>query len=242
MGRNCEFASYRQKGLPGSRLGFTPLRTLAVSMTIRRPSGIAGALLAGLGFALLAISWRIDRSRVDVAAIAAAIKPLAEDSLTAQPDRAQSLTIEIPNTPAWTEMRREFGDPDYLIARSARAERLECLDQAELDVKAKAIDLTTVRLGPARHVPYGYSADCANIGYTFRALPGTSVQLTIACQTEPVCPSGDILVIADWPGDIKDKIVGADLREGLTVPVRMTVIAGTILVVGGILLLAREFW
>lgn len=137
-----------------------------------------------------------------------ALKPL----ITIPLDRIGTIrpvTLVIPDTPQWRHIRREWGEPDWIIAAvSPEKWRAYCLPR--LGPIIQVMERATPVPLQASYPPYAYSTDCANSCLRFQAAPGTEISVTIFKSDDRPLPSGELIVIGGWLYT-KDKLVGISL-------------------------------
>jgi hypothetical protein len=149
-----------------------------------------------------------------------------------------TLKVVIPDTAQWKRIRREWGDPAFTIsAVSSERQFAYCLPELAMGIYIYE---------HGNHVPmeisypaYGYSTDCQQSSLKFRAAPGTELLVTIARSSQQSLPTGELIVIANWPYT-KDKLVGHSLDRELRPTVGTATIFGAMLVAVAVYLHRRR--
>ena len=119
--------------------------------------------------------------------------------------------FRIPDTPQWKRIRRDWGDPDWIIAAASPEKYFAyCLPSLGLTIRVTNHG-SPVPLA-ASHPPYTYSSDCAASSITFKAAQGTELTVSIIRSSERPLPSGEVIVVGGWIYT-KDKLVGIALNE-----------------------------
>lgn len=85
--------------------------------------------------------------------------------------------------------------------------------------------------------PYGYSTNCESSSLRFRATVGDELTLVVTKTGEGV--TGDLIVVGDW-FNTKDKLVGVALDKDLEPFLKWPSIAGSLLVLSGVLVFVRN--
>jgi hypothetical protein len=137
--------------------------------------------------------------------------------------------VSIPDNPAWSRIRRQWGDPEYLIGYVRSDDRrLSCLEEVSTAVRI-SFGQTPLELRWSSRPPYGYSAECQYSGMSFRFRPGSQLQIHIQLASGHVSPqNAAVVVIPYWTSDIKDRLVGLDLSEKLRGPINVLGILGAV--------------
>jgi hypothetical protein len=131
-----------------------------------------------------------------------------------------------PGGPSWNRLRRAWGDPTYVIAVEPARNEQGCWDEFFLDVKS------TILLKPVTTPLYGHMTECPGhpLGLEFQAGPDQHVNLQIASQSEQPLPPADLVVMANWSGDMKQRLGEVYVDETLRK------ISNWLMVLGGVCL------
>lgn len=144
--------------------------------------------------------------------------------------------LVIPDTTQWRRIRRDWGEPEFVIAAIAPDRQVAyCLGTLDINVvvnqQGKPVPLTFAG------APYGYSSDCLRSAFRFQAAPGTELEMRIYKFSES--PTGNLIVVADWRYT-KDKLVGVQLDAELQPRIKSMSVVGLVLVaIAGYLLRRR---
>jgi hypothetical protein len=142
-----------------------------------------------------------------------------------------SVVIKIPDNQQWTNIRRAWGTPAYILAAvSPEKHHLYCFDRQGFDAQVSRAG-EVIALEVADHPIYGYSTDCKTNGLQFRAGPGTELLVRIAESSKRPLPSGEFIVTAYWGSEMKDNIVGVELDRLLAKLVGTLALIGSSLIV-----------
>jgi hypothetical protein len=114
----------------------------------------------------------------------------------------------IPDTPQWRRLRRGWGEPFLAIAAIAAGHRdTLCLPELGLHIDVRQ---NGERLEARPFHPYGYGGTCE--GGALYVQPAPAMPLTVTVIANGPLPTGDLLVVWEWPG-MKDKLVGLSLTK-----------------------------
>lgn len=73
------------------------------------------------------------------------------------------LSVRIPDSAEWTNIRKQWGNPGYIVAvsSSSKSKYLRCVNQQQLSVSLKDSDGRPLMTQAGEGAPYGYSAECS---------------------------------------------------------------------------------
>jgi hypothetical protein len=156
-------------------------------------------------------------------------------------DRSMDLTVVTPNDVIWSRIRRNWGDPGYIITAASPGPKhyMYCLKDLGLSVRAM-IGSELLKLEIAEYPPYGYSSNCKPAGLLFRAPPGATVRIHVGAQ-DRFSADADLIIEPYWTMGTKDHLVGISLEEDLhlrAVAIALAV-AGIIAISLAVLLFSR---
>jgi len=82
------------------------------------------------------------------------------------PRSESTIGIRIPNSSEWTRIRKQWGDPPYIvsIASQLKAKDLRSFDNGDLTVWVADGAGNRIATKTAEGAPYGYSAECTQTG------------------------------------------------------------------------------
>ena len=137
-------------------------------------------------------------------------------------------TVLIPDTPQWKRIRREWGEPEWIIAAVSHEElSTYCFRDLALTIRV------TQREKPVpveiSYSPYEYGSGCVDGSFKFRATPGTDLSVSVLKADGRTLPSGELIIVGGW-ANTKDKLVGISLDRELRGFVAVTSILGFILI------------
>ncbi|MBI3682191.1 MAG: hypothetical protein HY235_17565 [Acidobacteria bacterium] len=142
----------------------------------------------------------------------AALSKLARISLEhLAAERTATMSATIPDSGQWERIRRDWGDPGYLVAAvDLKGKTAFCFDTLGLQVdvihKGNLVPVET-----ASEPPYGYSAACRIIGVSFRVKPSADVFIRASVPAQRPMPPGELVLLAYWGAATKDRI--ASIRQ-----------------------------
>jgi hypothetical protein len=128
--------------------------------------------------------------------------------------RSTSATVIIPKSAQWRRIRRDWGEPDFVVAAvsSERVLWAYCLAdlgmRIEVDRQGRPIPVEVSAPG------YGYSTNCERSSLRFGAAPGDELQVLISRSGQRPLPAGKLIVVGKWFYE-NDKIVGDELDAWL---------------------------
>jgi len=136
--------------------------------------------------------------------------------------------VLIPDTPQWKRIRREWGEPEWIIAAvEPEKEFAYCLPELGLTILVG--DHERPLPLQSSYPPYGYSTDCAASTISFNATPGTELNVSILKSSDRPLPSANLIIVGRWLYT-KDKLVGIYLDEEVRPILIVTSALGLILV------------
>lgn len=252
-------ASVRRTRLEELRCQFplmTTLRTVALGL------GIGGAALL---FAASRLRILI-RNAVSPSDADAALLPLVSVPLSEITEHGKQLKFATRSDAAWRRVTRNWGEPFYVIfaARPSPSVDVYCLADLGLGVAAQ-LGGNPLPLEITQTPPYGLSSSCAPVGLRFRAPSGATVTVRVFKQPGPRQarrslnravgpengdrplpipsarvpePAGNLVVMPDWSWEMKDKLVGVAIDQGLHTLEKALAWTACCLILSGLLLSA----
>ena len=202
-----------------------------VKRTIALVLGVLGLLVLAAG-SFLTFTRVLDLSPADANVALANLADVKLDRVPATDSLVISLVI--PDTPQWVRIRREWGEPDFVIAAVSPSNSCYCLPKLPLTFTV-ADSAKRIQLQPA-FPPYGHPSECATSTFEFKAVPGTKLTVRVVKNgTEPL-PPGDLIIVRSW-WNTKDKLVGIALDQDLQSTSTIAMVAGV-----GLVLAASLTW
>lgn len=153
-----------------------------------------------------------------------------------------SVVFRVPETKQWERLRREWGEPHYLVfayRRERSSHYIQPFGELDLAVRATSNGETLVT-ERASDAPYSYSSRTTDVGIVFRGMPGAEIRLDVEAKDAPSRRDGEFVVEPQWPGSLKDRIVGAMLEESAAPYVTGAGIVGVLLVFAALSGVARR--
>jgi hypothetical protein len=199
---------------------------------------LAGLLLLVPGAALL-IASLYDLTDQDAET---ALAPLTSIPLDEIGKRLRMVTkLAIPDTAQWKRIRREWGNPDFIIeAVSTQQQIAYCLPNLgmAIDIHEHGNRIPMEASYQPLYPIYGYPPDCERGTIKFRATPGTGIQIDILRPMSQPLPPGELIVVSYWPY-MKDNLVGLSLEREARPFLTGATAMGAILIVLGVCLQRR---
>jgi hypothetical protein len=207
-------------------------------MTSRRLS----LWLSGAGVVLLipGIVWiATSGSRLNDDDAFIALQPLVRIPLARISDGNFSEPLPIPETAQWVNIRKVWGEPEFVISTIDEAGRdAMCLPSIGLRIEVRNQTGSLMPLWPGG-APYGYSDFCSESSMRFRAAPGDMLALTITSQSGRALPAGYLIVVGNW-WNTKDRLVSVSLDKDTKTFVQWISLTGVALVLAGAVLMFRH--
>ena len=168
---------------------------------------------------------------------ALADQPLKTIPLDTLASGVHTLSVQIPDSAAWTNIRKQWGNPGYIVAvrSSSKLRYLRCLDRQQLSVSLKNAGHPLMTQA-AEGAPYGYSAECSHPGVRFEAAPGSVVTGQINRSGDLGSTSDDLIVAPFWDSGVKDHIMGSLLAQDLASIFNISAVVGAVLLVASLML------
>lgn len=140
-----------------------------------------------------------------------ALAPLASIPL-ARVGKQHAMKVVVPDTDQWRRIRRNWGEPDLVVAALSKDGPDRCLadlaKEVEVTTRSNPIPLKRAAAG------YGHSSACGLSSFAFRAPPAAELLVTVTKRDLLPWPIGDLVVRCDWP-NTKDKLVGISIERDL---------------------------
>lgn len=154
-----------------------------------------------------------------------------------------AISVRIPDSAEWTNIRKQWGDPGYIVAvsSSSKSKYLRCISQQQLSVSLQDFAGRPVTTQAAEGAPYGYSSECSRPGVRFEAAPGSVVTLQVNRSADLGDTSDDLIVAPFWDSGVKDHMVGGLLDQDLAPVFNISAVVGAVLMVASLLLLRGNF-
>lgn len=139
-----------------------------------------------------------------------------------------------PEGPSWRRIRRQWGDPRYLIiARAISGREILCFDRLGLrvnvDVGGKPVATESIE-----YPPYGFSGNCKCYGIAFTPQGRMPASIVVSTTTAVRLSDGELVVLAHWGPDMKDRFVSVHLDETVTRLSNILAMAGVGILICGI--------
>lgn len=181
---------------------------------------IVGVLL------LIPLIWLYSTQSLRAGDLGLALAPIHELPLEGLSNGGSAtFTFSIPNDRRWMRIWRAWGDPGYAVVAVTPDRRTTyCFEKLGIDVQV-TVGSDPTRTEAALEPLYGHSAQCMPIGIKFKAGPGDQVTIRTTTKAEST-PRGYLLVVASWPPELKDRIVGLDINDELRRPIWVIGVAG----------------
>jgi hypothetical protein len=186
--------------------------------------GVLGLLALAAG-SYLAFPRTQNLSQADAAAALANIADVKLDHIAATDSLA--IPVVIPDTPQWVRIRRNWGEPDFVIAAVSPDNSCYCLPKLRLTITVadNGEQIPQQPAGP----PYGHSSDCSTSTLKFNAAPGTTLTVSVVKNGTGSLPQGELIIVGSW-WNTKDKLVGIALDQELGSVPTIAIISGLVLI------------
>src|SRR5580700_3175943 len=175
-----------------------------MSRFVSWPVGVVGLLLFLPAVGLLVATLH-DLTPEDVKVAQTPIATVPLDQVGIQ--RSTAVTVFIPNSAQWKRIRRDWGEPDFVVSAVSSERPLWAYCLADLGMRIEVFQQGKPIPVQGSDPGYGYSTDCERGSLRFRASPGDELQVVISRSGQRPLPAGKLAVAGTWFYE-KDKIVG----------------------------------
>lgn len=125
-----------------------------------------------------------------------------------------TLAANIPDSPQWKRIRREWGEPEFIFSAVSSERPLFAYCFGDLGIRVEIYEHKKLIPVEPSLPGYSYSSNCPQPSVSFKAAPGTELRIVIARAGRGLLPLGKLIVEGKWFYE-KDKIVGDELSRDL---------------------------